>query len=277
MATEKENTKVLQTRIALKYDTYANWTNANSEAGKGKNLVLLRGEIGLCEIPAVDENGHPDATTAPTVLFKVGDGTKPFSELHWVSARAADVYSWAKSETVELIEKTEGTSENPVKKQYLVFKTGNTENKTVDLSTFVTDEDVEALVTSFEGRLSSIEDRLDAVDAFFTAADSDGEDTDSLYDALDTLKEIQEYLSGEEGLAASGLLARITALEDTLKDGGAFETRVADAEDAIEDLNTAVEDITENYLKQADVLIFNCGSATEIVHEQQAQSTEPTE
>lgn len=270
MATEKENTKVLQTRIALKYDTYANWTDVNSEAGKGKNLVLLKGEIGLCEIPAVDENGHPDATTAPTVLFKVGDGTKPFSELRWASARAADVYSWAKSETVELIEENEGSSENPVKKQYLVFKTGNTENKRVDLSTFATVEDVSTLAHSVDHRLSVIE-------AFFDAADADGEDTGSLYDALDTLKEIQEYLSGEEGLAASGLLARITALENNLKDGGAFEARVADAEDAIEDLNTAVEDITENYLKQADVLIFNCGSATEVVYEQQEQTAEPTE
>ena len=68
--------KTLQTRIALKYDTYANWTNEDVE-GQGANLVLLRGEIGLCEIPS----GNANAQTAPTVLFKVGDGTTPFKSL----------------------------------------------------------------------------------------------------------------------------------------------------------------------------------------------------
>ena len=38
-------TKTLQTRLQLKYDTYANWTNENLGAGKGADLVLLEGEI----------------------------------------------------------------------------------------------------------------------------------------------------------------------------------------------------------------------------------------
>ena len=53
------------TRIKLKYDTLANWTT-------NKAKVLLQGEVGLCYVPAVT-NGT--TTTAPTVLFKVGDGT----------------------------------------------------------------------------------------------------------------------------------------------------------------------------------------------------------
>lgn len=80
--------KQIKTRLLLKYDTYQNWTN-EEVAGQGANLVLLKGEIGLCAI----ETG---VTTAPTVLFKVGDGTTPFKELKWASALAADVYAWAK-------------------------------------------------------------------------------------------------------------------------------------------------------------------------------------
>ena len=80
--------KEFKTKIALKYNTYEYWTE-----GEGKDYAPLKGEVCLCEIP--EENA--EATTAPTVLFKVGvDGVKKFSELNWVSALAADVYSWAK-------------------------------------------------------------------------------------------------------------------------------------------------------------------------------------
>lgn len=97
MANEKE--KILNTRIKLKIATYAEWTD-ESQALKGANFVLKRGEIGLCEIPA----GNTEATTAPTVLFKVGDGTNAFKDLKWASALAADVYGWAKKSEDEFKE-----------------------------------------------------------------------------------------------------------------------------------------------------------------------------
>lgn len=75
------------TRIKLKYDTLANWTI-------NKAKVLLEGEVGLCYVPAVT-NGT--TTTAPTVLFKVGDGKTTWEKLPWGSGLAADVYDWAKA------------------------------------------------------------------------------------------------------------------------------------------------------------------------------------
>lgn len=77
------------TRIKLKYDTLANWTT-------NKAKVLLEGEVGLCYVPAVT-NGT--TTTAPTVLFKVGDGKTTWEKLPWGSGLAADVYDWAKATT----------------------------------------------------------------------------------------------------------------------------------------------------------------------------------
>jgi hypothetical protein len=68
--------KLINTRIALRIDTFENWIKTEAE-GKGANLVLKRGEIGLCEIPS----GNSNAQTAPTVLFKVGDGKSTFAEL----------------------------------------------------------------------------------------------------------------------------------------------------------------------------------------------------
>lgn len=77
----------LNTRIQLKYDTYSNWTT--------NNPVLLSGEIAVVVVPA-SSGAVPNE---PTILFKVGDGSKNFNNLQWVAAPAADVYSWAKAST----------------------------------------------------------------------------------------------------------------------------------------------------------------------------------
>lgn len=98
MATVVKN---LNTRIALKYDSYQNWTDHNP--------ILLKGEIAIAELP-VSENkpgvGEPNAAgstpaiqNAPNILIKVGDGTNHYNDLKFVSALAADVYSWAKAAT----------------------------------------------------------------------------------------------------------------------------------------------------------------------------------
>ena len=152
--------KLLNTRIALRIDTFENWAKTD-DASKGANLVLKRGEIGLCEIPAQ----NPEAQTAPTVLFKVGDGTKKFGELNWASALAADVYSWAKASNVLL----DG--------QIIKFMNGTEEVKRIDLSSFALDSDVAAAVAriaaledkftgtgSVQGQLEALDGRLDVIE-----------------------------------------------------------------------------------------------------------------
>lgn len=92
-------TKTINTRIQLRYDTLENW-QSKAEAGKGALLVLNKGEVALCYVPAVIDTATQKVLTAPTVLFKVGDGTgKTFEQLPWGSALAADVYGWAKEKT----------------------------------------------------------------------------------------------------------------------------------------------------------------------------------
>ena len=76
--------KTMKTRIKLKYDTLSNWTTADP--------VLLQGEVAVVN-PGTTIDGHT------TILLKVGDGTKKFSELDYVWSKAADVYDWAKSPT----------------------------------------------------------------------------------------------------------------------------------------------------------------------------------
>lgn len=81
-------TTTLNTRIALKYDTLANW-NASE-------FILKKGEVAICSL-ATGETA--EQSTPPAVLLKVGDGTHKFSELPWASGLAADVYGWAKAAT----------------------------------------------------------------------------------------------------------------------------------------------------------------------------------
>ena len=98
MATVVKN---LNTRIALKYDSYANWQEYNP--------ILLKGEIAIAELPVNGNKpgvGEPNAAgstpaiqNAPNILIKVGDGTNHYNDLKFVSALAADVYSWAKAAT----------------------------------------------------------------------------------------------------------------------------------------------------------------------------------
>jgi hypothetical protein len=245
---ENVETKTLNTRIKLKYDSYAAWTT-----DPGKNLVLLPGEIGICAI----ETKSQGAQTAPTVLFKVGDGEHKFHELKWASALAADVYTWAKSETVELfIEKNAEGSETG--KREIRFKTGDTVNHSIDLSDFATDADISSLASriaaveakfsgdaSVEGQISALDSRLDAIEgengtiAQAEAAAKAYTDTreaaiKTAYEAYADQAETDAKAYADTELAKDR--ARITVVEETLETvngsattEGSFRKAVADA------------------------------------------------
>jgi hypothetical protein len=101
-------TKTIQTRIGLKYDFYAswvqkgNWSNGTFTADPNGNSSFdagfypLKGEIVFYYVP-----GSTGAVVQePAVLFKVGDGIHSLKDLPWGSAIAADVYSWAKQQSI---------------------------------------------------------------------------------------------------------------------------------------------------------------------------------
>lgn len=176
--------KRLQTRIALKHDTWANW---NDET-KGKNLVLLKGEIGLCEIPS----GNTQATNAPTVLFKVGDGEHKFHELNWASALAADVYGWAKAEDVVLEDKT------------IKFVRGSGENRVVVKEIaipYVTNAEVTAITTPMNERLAAVE----------AALGTDSGNTGSVSARLEAAEASLDDILGHE--ASEGVEAKVGLID----------------------------------------------------------------
>ena len=76
-------TKVIQARFGLKYDTYANWTK--------NNPVLRAGEAAVTVVPS--ETGA--VQQEPAVLVKFGDGHSAYKDLQFMSAKSADVHNWA--------------------------------------------------------------------------------------------------------------------------------------------------------------------------------------
>ena len=98
------STQVIKTRIQNKIDSFSNWQSINP--------VLLKGEIATVKVTTqqIDANTG-NVVNVPAYLIKVGDvyptGHEkagqgiPFNELPWLSAKASDVYPWAKVSKAE--------------------------------------------------------------------------------------------------------------------------------------------------------------------------------
>lgn len=198
---ENLTVKTIDTRIALKYDSYANWSKTDKE-NEGGNLKLLVGEIGICEIPAV--NG--DSRVAPTVLFKVGaykkdsngnDTTEltPFKDLPWASAKAADVYGWAKAANVKI---TTTTNANGFSTKTLDFVgADNSVVKSLTLD-YLTAEEVTTITDGLTTRIAAVETAINGVTGGATGL------KDSIEDLTDRI-EVIEGADTVEGSVAKAL------------------------------------------------------------------------
>ena len=143
--------KTLQTRIKLRYASYSEWQSST--------LKLLAGEVALCYVPA---NNDEIKNTAPTVLFKVGDGSKVFSELQWASARAADVYNWAKQSTLPVEKLGNG---NVVASISWDAENNKLKYETASVATSEGLEALQNLVTGINTRLGTAETDIDNLQA----------------------------------------------------------------------------------------------------------------
>ncbi len=237
--------KELQTRIALKYDSYSAWTTA-----PGKDLVLLKGELGICHIGDANQGSN----VVPTVLFKVGDGTSTFEQLPWASAKAADVYSWAKASEVKRdgkklvfvggVVNADGTRSNlEVPFDYVTL--AEVKEITDDLTTRIAA--VEAKFSgdaSVEGQISALDARLDVLEGegagSVKKAEADAKAyTDTREAAIKTAYEAYADQAEADAIAAAEAKvaterARIAAVEGdvaTIKGEGAgsIKKAVADA------------------------------------------------
>lgn len=179
----------LNTRIKLKYDTYANWI--------ANDPVLLAGEVAIATV-ADNENNKTSTgfQNLPNVVIKVGDGSSKYSALKFVSALAADVHEWAKgaekpkykASEIEDLESFIAGEIQDTDTQY--------EIRTIDASTYklglyswakgVDHSTAGTLVSEID--LSAIDTRLDTIEAALGEGGSVASKIQAAIDALDMAK-----------------------------------------------------------------------------------------
>ena len=193
--------KVFQTRIQLKYDTYANWS--------ANNPILKAGEMAIATVAA----GEQSMTNLPNIVLKVGDGTSHYNDLKFVSALAADVHEWAKASTKPVYKAEEITgladyiaerSDFDTDTQYqLVAVSGATYKYQLQSRAYANGAwgewaNVDGQVIDFSGadtRLKSLEDTV----AGLTGAS--GGIQGAINSALDALDSTKSQAAGADGLA----------------------------------------------------------------------------
>lgn len=87
-------TQTINTRIKNKIDSFDNW--------QASRAPLLAGEIAIVTVETSSQYENPvtgEKEPVTELLMKVGNGTLSFADLPWLSAKASDVYDWAKKGT----------------------------------------------------------------------------------------------------------------------------------------------------------------------------------
>lgn len=208
-----------QTRIQLKYDTYANWT--------ANNPVLLVGEMALATVASGDNGSFQNL---PNVVAKIGDGSSHYNDLKFLSGLAADVYDWAKAaqkptyaatEITGLTEFVEGISDIDTNTQYQLVA--------VDGSTFkyqlqkkdIGDADwsnVSGSVIDFSG----VDTRLSSLEATVGGLTGDaGGIQGAINKAIEDLSDDVSQEAGADGLALNVVQesGHITSISGSIKAG----------------------------------------------------------
>ena len=246
--------KELKTRIQLKYDSFANW-NSNGA------LVLKTGEIGICAVPSGSNAVNGDASR-PQILFKVGDGTSTFANLPWASAKAADVYDWAKQASLPVTKVGTGNVVQSIE--------WDATNKGIKFTT--------ASVATSEG-LKEVEDNLSElttkVNAMYTNAQIDSmvaaakKAGDDAADALDTYKTANDarVLGVENSIATindntNGILAQAKAYADG-KDS-AMDKRVDTLEAIDHSLYAVKTEVAATYETIANVSAYKTSNDSRV-------------
>lgn len=169
--------KILNTRIALKIDSYTNWESST--------IVLKKGEIALATVTADATYGQ----TEPVVMAKVGDGEHVFKDLEWnFYAKASDVLDACKDAT-----KLTAFIENAVKNSSNIKD--NTEFKNLVARVSV----AEGKITTLEGQAATVDQRI--TEAVTAAIEAEVERAEAAYSKLGHKHEIADVNGLSDAIA----------------------------------------------------------------------------
>lgn len=248
--------KTFNTRVKLKYDTLANWTS--------NNPVLLSGEVAFVEVPS----SNPAATTAPTILIKVGDGNTHFNDLGWTSALAADVYDWAKSATIGevVLSGSETISDRFASISNSLSELSNAEYDAAG-SAATAESNAKAyadtVASSAETNAKAYADST-AANAAAAAVANVVANADASYD---TLKEIADWIQSDTTGAAkmaSDIGNLQSSLSNTNTEVSNVNARVVELESSVSNIQAQSTDI-DALTQQDGYVIFNCGSSSSVI------------
>ena len=263
----------IKTRIQLKYDTLAAWN------GLSDDKILKAGEVAAVAIPentTTDSNGKV-ITTAPTTLFKVGDGKSTFKALPWLSALAADVHAWAKDDWETFIAKVD-----------TALSTGSVAYvKATDFdnfkSTIIGTAADELTATTIFGKIAELEDIADAADTLSKANKTaletlNGADTvaGSVAAQVKVAAEAAEAAQGtaDEALAQAGANAEaISKLNDTYATDAELKTTKETLEGQINDKANSADVYTTTQADNKFETITNVRAISDDVDELKTWTT----
>lgn len=199
----------INTRLKLKYDSYEQWMEHDP--------VLLAGEVAFAYV-TVKQDGT--VQEVPSVLMKVGDGEKKYSELDYVYAKAADVLAACKTEA--------GL------KAFV--------DNVIANSGIATDEAMTALagrVTTAEGKITALETKVgDKAVATQISEAIAALDLANTYEAKGEAAKVQTALDTYKTANDAQVAANKTAIEAEAATARAAEKANADAITAIKDGTT---------------------------------------
>ena len=242
------------TRIQLKYDTYENWKTINPTLLKGEvAIVNLTSEVEQSE---VNNKGKVDGGEVESaILIKVGDDETPFNNLPWLSAKAADVYNWAKQDEEHFLDWLAGNN-----KEY-------TDNAKI---TFATDAELDTKLTALK---NTVYTTASASGKILTLTKGDGKQENfdfsqpsagknlglvksggnvTISDGIITVKDDSHthdgryYTGGEVDEIVNGINNKFTTLSGDYDDEGSIKKIATEAiahalADADEDFDTLIE------------------------------------
>ena len=227
-------TKTINTRIKNRVDTLENWGAAG--------VVLLPGEIALVKVVVGEvteflmKTGEADGNGDPIA----------FASLPWISAPASDVYSWAKTTTVEAVPITvaSGTAGSLGNHLYLIKNTADTAASNASNAV----AKLEGITGTVPAAITAAIEALD----YSTVPTSAGTNTDCVFvtgvtqtngKIAITRKAIPDATKDDKGVVFLGAKAGAAAAYDDVFGTTKLSGRLTQAETDIDTLQGNVTDI----------------------------------
>lgn len=260
-------TKKINTRIQNKLDTFDRWSSSQ--------VSLLPGEIAFVQVTeAKKDSTTGNIVQVPAILMKIGEADangnpKTFNALPWLSAKAADVYGWAKTEKAEDVNISLTINKGTSQKTLGTWLTTTLEETNRQQDSLA---ECEAAVAGNTATLAKISTDITNM----TCESPEPDNQTSATSFIDTINQNNGVISATKRTIPSATTTTAGIVQLDVKGGAcSYEAFCDFASDFEGDLLSTLTAIEADYLRVADnklymgrtgtdEIIFDCGNATDI-------------